>query len=331
MKRLLLTGCVLFCAVFGFAQEVEMRPLIETSALTETFRCLIAGKTEVVQSKGVETQKAFFTLLSWEQWEAARKQYDLADVPLADFMAGAVAMIGPAQDKGAISALYNPWQDAVLLLRWSAAREYDEERNPQIVQHVFLCGEAFRGEVRDPLSVATVIPPADKPLSVVIWEKVKATANRFDTLYPQGGKLALHTTAWDLEPAMARAALRLKWWARLGEPQSQDLLRIQLIARQLRFSDRARLDKLFPDPNTDFFRRTWAELPAKVRQDLAPYGWYAVEGEKGREMMIVYILSSLPSRYLTVSLRTGKTPVMEWFDLTQASEALAIWNSKERK
>lgn len=325
MRRIVLIGWMLM-SVFAAAQTEPMKPCIETSALTETFRTVMAGGKAGTGRE--EAERAFFTLLAREQWEKARAAAQLTEIPLADFMAGAVALIGPAADEGAVSALYNPWQDAILLLRWSASRVSGEERNPQILQHLFLCGEAFRGEPREPLSAATVIPPKDTPLSVVIWEKTAATVERFDALYPQGGKPVLHATAWDLDPAMARTALRLKWWARLGAPESQDLARIQLIARQLRFADAARLEALFPDEATDCYRKTWAELPVKIRRDLAPYGWYEVQGEQGREMMIVYLLASLPSRYLTVSLRPGRAPVMEWFDLTQAAEALKIWKSR---
>ncbi len=326
MRRI---GCVAAVAawavgVWAEAPEApEMEPTVMALTVTETFRKAMAAD-------GKEGVRLFLSAPTRVLWAKRCAEAELTAVPLADFFVGAVSMAGALSEKGAVTALYNPWQDAVLLLRWGPSVRYGQARVPQAEETVFLCGEAFRGEPKEPLRVETVVPPKERPLATVLWERTAATAARFDALYPAVGKAALHTAAWDMAPAVARTALRLRWLTRLGEGKGGELARVQIVGRQLRFADAARLARLFPNPNTDFYCATWAKVPAAVRQSLVPYGWYAVQGAKGRELMLAYVASASPTVVALVSLRPGQPATLEWFDLKQSAELLAVWQRKDK-
>lgn len=326
MKRL---GCAMAAAtmVLGVwaetAEAPAMEPTVMALSVTEAFRKAMVGNPK-------EGVRLFLSAPTRVLWERRCAEAELAEVPLADFFSGAVAMAGALSGKGAVTGLYNPWQDAVLLLRWGPSVRYGQARVPQAEEAVFLCGEAFRGEGKEPLRAETVVPPKGRPLATVIWEKTAATAARFDALYPLTGEARLHATAWDVALAVARTALRMRWLARLGEGKGGELARAQLIGRQLRFADAERLKACFRNPNTTFYCETLAKLPAKVRQSLMPYGWYAAQGEKGREMMLVYVASEAPTVVALVSLRPGEPATLEWFDLKQSAELLRVWQRKDK-
>lgn len=326
MRRIGYVAAMALCAVNVWAGEPQapaMAPTVMALSVTEAFR-------EAMAENPKEGGRLFFSAPARVVWDKRCSEAELAEVPLADFFTGAVSMAGALSEKGAITALYNPWQDAILLLRWGPSVRYGQERVPQAEETAFLCGETFRGEAKTPLRVDTVVPPKSRPLATVLWEKTAATAARFDVLYPLTGEAHLHTTAWDIAPAVARTALRMKWLVRLGEGKGGELARVQLIGRELRFGEAERLARLFPNPNTAFYCKTWAAVPAKVRQSLVPYGWYAVQGAKGRELMLAYVSSVSPTVVTLVSLRPEQPATLEWFDLKQSAELLAVWQHNNK-
>lgn len=326
MKQIGYVAAMALCAMNVWAGEMQapaMAPTVMALSVTDAFRKAMAENPK-------EGARLFFSAPARVVWDKRCSEAELAEVPLADFFTGAVSMAGALSEKGAITALYNPWQDAILLLRWGPSVRYGQERVPQAEETVLLCGETFRGEAKAPLRVETVVPPKNRPLATVLWEKTAATVARFDALYPLTGEAHLHTTAWDIAPAVARTALRMKWLVRLGEGKGGELARVQLIGRELRFGEAERLARLFPNPNTAFYCKTWAAVPAKVRQSLVPYGWYAVQGAKGRELMLAYVSSVSPTVVTLVSLRPEQPATLEWFDLKQSAELLAVWQGNNK-
>lgn len=319
---LLFSALVCVAAPKGLtAAEQTMECAVPVLLTLESFRHAMAANP--AQAKGL-----FFQGAALVRWEHQVAQADWEETFVADFFTGAVALGGPSNEQGTLAALYNPWQDAILLLRLAPSTRYGKEQVPLIEEACLRCGEDFRGEALEPLKVETVVPPAQTPLSAVIWQKVNQTVARFDALYPPEASPKASLGAWSAGPAVARAALRASWFKRLGADDGSDLARVQVFARQLRYAKADRLMRFFANPNTAFYCQTWAEVPAEVRRNMVPYGWLEVPGEAGREVMIVYVAANLPSIYATIHLRPGSPATLEWFDLTQAEALQAAREGK---
>ena len=266
------------------------------------------------------------------EWAAVADEFSATQ--LRDFFSGAGAMLGTATIRGAkwsgVCALYNPWLDALLALRFDDAMRIDRV--------AMVGGEAFRGEKpASPPATATVVP-ADDPLSVELWRVQSRTAARFSEIFPAGEEVRFDSALASarrrgFEAVQVRSALHLKLlseFAKLDDwgrkPGSSKLAAAaSKMQTLLRRSKAETLKRRFDDPAHAFFCDTFAELPADTRAGFGLYNY--VPSKDGT--LFVFLNPALPRLYATVSFPAGREndpsgpPVIfEWYDLAQAAQLL---------
>lgn len=262
---------------------------------------------------------------------------------MADFYTGAVPMHGPQSSVEGISALYNPWWDAVLVLRVNPI-----EADASALAHVsisefhFLSGESFRGEVEEKnledVRYRTVVPDAD-PLSVEVWRVMSSTRKRFEEVFPIDGAVtygALGTTlamldgSREMKRISVRGGLRLKFALMLLKDRSA-LGKSAVLANLVRTAGHYQLFTYFQDKDCFDMLRTLSEMPEVFRKDFIPYGY--VPTEAGTQYL--FVNRKVSRLYVTAAVPAGvgkdKPASLEWFDLAQADELLKTWETAKKE
>ena len=266
-------------------------------------------------------------------WKTISEEFSATQ--LRDFFSAANVMLGPASESGdkkwfGVCALYNPWLDAVLALRFDDSMRMDRV--------ALVGGEAFRGEEpASPPATATVVPGAD-PLSVELWRVQARTVARFSELFPAGEEVRFDSALDSarrrgFEAVQVRSALHLKLLGKFAElddwgkkPGSSKLASVAVRMRELlRVSGAPVLKLAFSDPDHAFFCDTFAELPATTRAGFGLYGY--VPSKDGT--LFVFLNPALPRIYATISFPAGRENdpsgppvVFEWYDLAQSAQLL---------
>ena len=261
---------------------------------------------------------------------------------MADFFTGAVPMPGPQSTTEGLSALYNPWWDAILIFRLRPV-----EADASMIAHAlisefhFLSGETFRGEPveksHEDVRYRTVVPE-DDPLSVEIWRVMSATKRRFEELFPVDGAVTygafaatLGTLDWvrERERIQVRGGLRLKFALMLMKDRAA-LGKSAVLANLVRTAGHYQLFTYFQDRDCFNMLRTLSEMPEVFRKDFIPYGY--VPTEAGTQYL--FVNRKVSRLYATAAVPAGvgkdKPASLEWFDLAQADELLKTWE-KARK
>ena len=276
------------------------------------------------------------------------------DRQLGDFFAGAQTWIGAYDDEGAVGAWFNPWWDALLFFRTEkgslphSETETALDKNPEIAQLFFLSGETFRGKTNEvaetPPSVRTTLPGADEPLAVAVWRAQSVTLRRFDEAFPPNGDdgprkkrlrdleaLAQADPGRETLRLQARSAVRLRMLSLLGKNKESFLVAGECV-RTLRTGSAMALRHRFTSAVHNAFCRSLAKLPAPLRAgfDLSGY----IPTEKGT--LFVFVNKDMPRVFATVTFPAGRLSgggagdtAMEWYDLGQAADLLAAWESEK--
>ncbi len=328
---------------------------------TSAARILFAARADAIRAASAQDGSAFAGFLSdfdsletsvREVWDGVAEAFDA--IRLADFFAGANVLVGPVSRDSKTSAwsgvlgLYNPWWDAILLLRM------DDRLSVESL--VFLGGEAFRGEEPPPVAgkgsaakqqtdTGTVVPVAE-PLSRALLRVQAKTAARFRELYPEDGaaesaRIPPRGASRDRSMVKARADLRLKLlrgFVVLGASGDETGAKMAGVAERirdtLREADAPRLKRRFSAPGSEVFCETFAGFPAFVRDGFGLYGY--VPAKEGT--LFVFLNPSMPRVYATVSFPAGResdpaagSVAFEWFDLAQADKLLKTWEAEHAK
>ena len=340
----LLAACVLLAASAAGAADAGAGSPVPAA------RTLFAARADAIRAASAKDGAAFAGFLSdfdtletsaREAWGGIAEEFGA--IRLADFFAGANVLVGPVSRDRKTSAwsgvlgLYNPWWDAILLLRLDDDLLVD--------RLVLLGGEAFRGEetpsaagkgeaARRPAAAGAVVPVAE-PLSRTLLRVQAKTAARFRELYPEDG---VAESAWipprgvsrDRTAVRARADLRLKLlrgFVALGSSGDGPGAAMADVASKirdaLRKADAPRLKRLFAAPGCEIFCETFAGFPAFVRDGFGLYGY--VPAKEGT--LLVFLNPAMPRVYAAVAFPAGREKdadagnvAFEWFDLATAEK-----------
>ncbi|MGN0833642.1 MAG: hypothetical protein ACI4RD_08360 [Kiritimatiellia bacterium] len=331
-------------AAFAASEPTGVRPsfrqdLGDADGRMAAYLCALGDFRNAAVEKASAVVARQFVPAAQTKWNADVAA-EMDDRLLADFFRGAIAMTGPQTPDGGIGGLYNPWWDALLVMRLKP-KENGPEASFAVTEFHFLSGETFRGEPveRDPkeISCRTVVPEGD-PLSVELWRVVAATRRKFEQAFPMDGKVGWGGFASKLlaldrvrehQRIVARAALRLKLRQTiLRDPAA--LGKSKVFENLVRTGNHYQLFTYFRDPNCFGVMRTLSELPAVFRQDFTLYGY--VPTTEGAQYL--YVNAKVPRLYATIAVPkdVGKRPAsLEWFDLAQADDLLRVWNARDDK
>ncbi len=169
-KLLAITWLLCLCAMAQTAAEVPsaaaLRPALQAMGTVTQFHRMAMGNPEVAAERFCEDR----CFRRWKQrMEPLRKEF------LVDFFVGAMEITGSYDKESAISAIYNPFWDTILLL---------ELKLPEmgglaaITKFAMLAGETFRGETPAKYPFTTVV--ARGPLFIELAIVFKKTADHFD-------------------------------------------------------------------------------------------------------------------------------------------------------
>lgn len=304
-----------------------------------------AARLGAVREAAVAEPASLSEYLSDSGDDAARAAWDaivaeFSATQLHAFFAGANAILGPVgagnSKWSGVCALYNPWLDALLAMRFDDSLRIDRV--------ALVGGEAFRGE--PPAKVpptATLVPDSD-PHSVELWRVQERTVARFHELFPAGEGTTFDSRLLAAKrrghaEIQARSALHLKLLAGFAElddwgrkPGSSKMAKVAGRMREiLRRSNEAVVKRAFPAPAHEFFCETFAALPRETRLGFGLY--HVVPSKEGT--LFVFLNPALPRIYATVSFPANREndpsappPVLEWYDLAQAHDLLSAWDSE---
>jgi len=257
----------------------------------------------------------------------------------ADFFRGGILLSGPQNDHSGIVGIYNPWWDAMLLLKCTFDFDRVSEKACTISEFYFLSGETFRDEdsTLGKIRTATVVP-VQNPLSVELWQSVSATVAKFEEVLAADGAVTwgrLARTLRGLRQAdercrmAARAGLRLKLQLMMLRDGNATAIGAHVV-KLARDGNLYQLYSYFREPNSRKLLSKFVEIPEIFRRDYVLYGYMATR--EGR--LYVIVNQKFPRFYVTVTVPADvpKTPAsFEWFDLSKSAEMLDIWNARAEK
>ena len=251
----------------------------------------------------------------------------------ADFFQGGIMLSGPQDGSFGIVAIYNPWWDAILLLKGRLPREVCEGAAPfQVGEFHLMSGETFRGEPveSDEKSIRrlTVIPEKD-PLSLELWRVSSGTKAAFERFFGEArsvswGKLASVLMSIDAKREMCRISLRagLRLKLKLALLKNAEAAGIGAhVVKMARDGTLFQLYSYFKEPNSRKLLSDFVDMPALFRKEFSLYGY--VPTSEGALYLLV--CRKMPRLYVTatVPVDVPKRPAsFEWFDLAKSEEML---------
>lgn len=273
------------------------------------------------------------------KWNASLFSREFNAQQMADFYTGAIPLPGPQSEVESIAAFYNPWWDALLLVRFKPFEETNERiAHMGVTEFYFMSGETFRGETNGgDIRYLTVVPEKD-PLSVEIWRVLAGTRNKFEEFLPLNGritfgrlamKLVSYDEKFELERIQIRAALRLKFAVMLLKNRA-DLGTSAIMLNLVKNADKYQLFRHFRAKESLKMIETFGEMPDVFRKDFIPYGYLpTAEG-----VQYLFINRKVSRLYVTISVpkEVPKKPAQfEWYDLALADKFLSTWEEEVQK
>lgn len=330
------------CTLAETTGSYEMgKKMFEKFAATKEERITaLSGVVSAFRESAIESpKKAIDFYLS----DAAKHKWkmlvdaEFAEQQQSDFFTGAIMLSGSQSLRGGIVGLYNPWWDAILLLKCDATGDNGASRAAICVNELyFVSGETFRGEKgATSVGTRTVVPEKD-PLSVELWRVCSATRRSFETCFPVDSeptwrKCAAMLMGLDMKREMeriqTRSVLRLQHSVGLLK-NSRDAGIAAVLTRLARNGNLYELYKHFRLKETRPLLQTFAEIPEMFRRDFTPYCYVPTK----KATLYVLVNKKMPRLYVTVSLLsnpTAETSSMEWYDLTQCDELLSVWDNRK--
>ena len=331
-RRIAILGaCALLAATGAGAADAD-------GTTVPAAKALFVARIEALRTASSKDSSAFAGFLDEsyrEDGRIVRKAWDglAAEIPpeqLTDFFAGANVLVGPVSRNpqtpawSGVIGLYNPWWDALFVLRMND--------NLRIDRLAFYGGEAFRGEASGRTSATSTVVPVEEPLSRTLLRAQTKVVARFRELYPGEAaadevRIPSRGVSRDLAAVKSRAALRerlMRGVLASGDGGKTGVSAVAAKAQDaLRHGDANRLRRFFADPARHAFCDAFAELPADLREGVGLYGCVPAKGGT----LFVFLNPAAPRVYATVAFPSGREKdadagnvVFEWFDLAQAGE-----------
>ena len=309
---------VLFCLglIAQNAAEVpdvnELRPALQAMGTVTEFHRMAIGEPEMAAEKYFENR----CFRRWKQrMEPLRKEF------LTDFFVGAMEITGSYDKTAAVSAIYNPFWDAILLLELKLP---EEGGHGTIAKFAMLAGETFRGEKPGKYPFKTVV--AKGSFIIELATVFSKTAEHFDKTFPQKATPSLGDYAvFNLEDEMKlfglRSAMRLALMRdMMGDKESVKIMTgLQLV---LQIGQRNDFQKIFWDGKQITDIRTITDLPKDVREQFVIYSYF----QRPDAAVFTYIPLFMPRLVATIVIPKdeSKAPSLEVYDLNDSKDILKL-------
>ena len=294
----------------------SLRPALRAIGTVTEFHRMAMGDPDVA----VET---FFENRCLRRW---RHRMELLKKPqLVDFFVGAMEITGSYDRENAVSAIYNPFWDTILLLE---LRFPEMGGKASVAKFALLSGETFRGEKPAEKPYATVISN-ERPQIVELATVYSKTAERFDMKFPMKSPPNLGEYAFpDMEEEMkliaARSALRLKLIKSLlvDKAETKLMKNMQILLQHGRRDD---FRQLFWNGKYDTHIRTLMAMPDDVREQFVLY-YYC---KRPNYSVFMYIPLFMPRLVAVVTLPKDDAlaPTLEIHDLNDSKALVKSFNA----
>ena len=263
----LLAVALLFCLCVTAQTSADvpdvkaLRPALRVMGTVTEFHRMAMGNPDVAVESFFENR----CLRRWRRMELLKKPQWI------DFFVGAMEITGSYDRENAVSAIYNPFWDTILLLEL----KLPEMGGKAVVsKFALLTGETFRGEKPSEKPFATVISN-ERPQIVELATVYAKTAERFDMKFPLKSPPNLGEFAFpDMEEEMKlialRSAMRLKLIQSMihDKDESKMMKNMQIL---LQHGRREEFRQLFWNGKYDSHIRTLMALPDDVREQFVLY------------------------------------------------------------
>ena len=299
-----------FCAT---AQEAdvpdvkELHPAMQAMGTVTEFHRMAMGEPEVAAETFCENR-------CFRRWK--QRMEPLKKAQLVDFFVGAMEITGSYDKTSAVSALYNPFWDTILLLELNLP---ETGGKGAVTKFAMLSGETFRGEKPSKYPIKTVV--AKNSLFMELATVFSKTAAHFDKTFPQKappslGEFALASLDDELKLIASRAAMRLIFMGRMlkNKEHAKIMKSMQII---LQHGDRDDFRELFTGPRDDDHIRTIMALPDDVREQFVIYSYYELKGVA----VFAYIPLFMPRliAFVKVPKEKSASPTLEIHDLNDSA------------
>ena len=317
-KLLAITWLLCLCAMAQTAAEVPsvaaLRPALQAMGTVTQFHRMAMGNPEVAAERFCEDR----CFRRWKQrMEPLRKEF------LVDFFVGAMEITGSYDKESAISAIYNPFWDTILLLELKLP---EMGGYGSVAKFAMLAGETFRGETPAKYPIKTVV--AKNSLFMELATVFSKTAEHFDKTFPQKatpslGEFAVSNLEDEMKLIALRAALRLKFIQKMlkNQEQAKIMKSMQII---LQYGERDDFQQLFTDARDDKHICTVMALPDDVREQFVIYSYYEIKGVA----VFAYIPLFMPRliAFVKVPKEQSASPSLEIYDLNNSAAIVEAVN-----
>ena len=317
-KLLAITWLLCLCAMAQTAAEVPsvaaLRPALQAMGTVTQFHRMAMGNPEVAAERFCEDR----CFRRWKQrMEPLRKEF------LVDFFVGAMEITGSYDKESAISAIYNPFWDTILLLELKLP---EMGGYGSVTKFAMLAGETFRGETPAKYPIKTVV--AKNSLFMELATVFSKTAEHFDKTFPQKatpslGEFAVSNLEDEMKLIALRAALRLKFIQKMlkNQEQAKIMKSMQII---LQYGERDDFQQLFTDARDDKHICTVMALPDDVREQFVIYSYYEIKGVA----VFAYIPLFMPRliAFVKVPKEQSASPSLEIYDLNNSAAIVEAVN-----
>lgn len=246
-----------------------------------------------------------------------------------DFFSGAVVWGGAAQGATGISACYNPWSDAIVLLKIEGSL-----KSQKITDFAVVCGESWREETPKTADELFHLNNGTQPLLIQLASYYDRTLDVFNTYYSQPGKVALLPAGFEKRfapPDEELAVIKTRMIQRLFMYQqlfSKKHSSAKELAGKIITAINAKGDDLvnIMEPgNSAEAAADYGKLPETFRQEVGPI-YFATRGEG---FILAFVSANAPKYILIIASpdtpgKKGKL-TCELINLDLSKQALTLW------
>ncbi len=291
-----------------------LRPALQAMGTVTEFHRMAIGEPEIAAEK-------FFDNRCFRRWK--QRMEPLKKELLTDFFVGSMEITGSYDATSAVSAIYNPFWDTILLLEMKLP---EEGGYGSVTKFAMLAGETFRGETPAKYPIKTVV--AKNSLFMELATVFSKTAEHFDKTFPQKatpslGEFAVSNLEDEMKLIALRAALRLKFIQKMlkNQEQAKIMKSMQII---LQYGERDDFQQLFTDARDDKHICTVMALPDDVREQFVIYSYYEIKGVA----VFAYIPLFMPRliAFVKVPKEQSASPSLEIYDLNNSAAIVEAVN-----
>ena len=292
-----------------------LKPALQAIGTVTEFHRMAVGEPDMAAEK-------FFENRCFRRWK--QRMAVLNKAQLVDFFVGSMEITGSYDKTSAVSALYNPFWDAILLL---------EVNIPEaggygiITKFAMLAGETFRNEKPGKYPFKTVVSKG--PFFIELATVFSKTAEQFDKTFPMKaspslGEYAVSNFEDERKLFELRSVMRVKFMKDMLEKQ-EDAKIMKSLQLMMQIGQRDSFNKIFWDGKADKHIRTITDLPEEIREQFVIYSYF----QKPNATVFTYIPLFMPRLVATVTIPKDqeKAPILEIFDLNDSKAILDIYKN----